>query len=97
FSRDWSSDVCSSDLGKSLAYLIPAAKFARETGERVVISTNTINLQEQLIQKDIPFVSSVFSPDLKAVLVKGWQNYLCLYRYQNEIGRASCRERACIA
>lgn len=69
--------------GKSLAYLIPAALFALQSGERVIISTNTINLQEQLIQKDIPWVQSAFAPELKAVLVKGWQNYLCLQRYEN--------------
>lgn len=71
--------------GKSLAYLIPAVRYALETGERVVISTNTINLQEQLIHKDIPFVRSAFAPDLKATLVKGWHNYLCLHRYQSAL------------
>lgn len=71
--------------GKSLAYLIPAVRFALETGERVVISTNTINLQEQLVHKDIPFVRSAFAPELKVALVKGWQNYLCLHRYHNAL------------
>lgn len=68
--------------GKSLAYLIPAATFAIRSGKRVVISTNTINLQEQLIHKDIPWVQAEVAPELKAVLVKGWHNYLCLYRYE---------------
>src|SRR5690625_2153901 len=71
--------------GKSLAYLIPASEFSLRTGRRVVISTNTINLQEQLIQKDIPCVKQTLFPDLKAVLVKGWQNYVCLYRYDRFI------------
>ena len=71
--------------GKSLAYLFPAVRFALETGERVVVSTNTINLQEQLVHKDIPFVRNVFAPELKVALVKGWQNYLCLHRYQNAL------------
>lgn len=68
--------------GKSLAYLIPAARFALETARRVVVSTNTINLQEQLLHKDIPWVQREIAPELRAVLVKGWQNYLCLYRYE---------------
>ena len=71
--------------GMSLAYLFPAVRFALETGERVVVSTNTINLQEQLVHKDIPFVRNVFAPVLKVALVKGWQNYLCLHRYQNAL------------
>lgn len=69
--------------GKSLAYLVPAALFALHSGKRVVISTNTINLQEQLLHKDIPLVQSVMSAELRACLVKGWRNYLCLYRLQS--------------
>lgn len=66
--------------GKSLAYLVPAALHALQTGEKVVISTNTINLQEQLIYKDIPLVQQLLAPNLQACLVKGWHNYVCLYR-----------------
>lgn len=66
--------------GKSLAYLVPAALYALKTGNKVVISTNTINLQEQLLHKDIPLVQEALAPDLQACLVKGWRNYLCLYR-----------------
>ena len=47
-------------------------------GERTVISTNTINLQEQLIQKDIPMVAKALNIEFKAVLVKGMGNYVCL-------------------
>ncbi|MBT0651604.1 helicase C-terminal domain-containing protein [Geomobilimonas luticola] len=64
--------------GKSLAYLLPAALWATRNKERVVISTNTINLQEQLTRKDIPFLQSHGGLEFKAVLVKGRSNYLCL-------------------
>ncbi len=64
-------------VGKSLAYLIPAAKFALATGRKGVISTHTINLQEQLVRKDIPLVRRILGEDLPAVLLKGRGNYLC--------------------
>ena len=64
-------------VGKSLAYLVPAAKFALETGRKAVISTHTINLQEQLGTKDIPIVRKILGEELPAVLLKGRQNYLC--------------------
>jgi len=64
-------------VGKSLAYLVPAAKFALETGRKGVISTHTINLQEQLVRKDIPLVRKILDEDLPAVLLKGRGNYLC--------------------
>lgn len=66
--------------GKSLAYLIPAMLWAVHTKERTVISTNTITLQEQLLQKDIPIVEKALRINLKAVLVKGMQNYVCLHK-----------------
>ena len=76
-------------VGKSLAYLLPAALFAVSQGQRVVISTNTINLQEQLIGKDIPALKSVLEQSgilepgtLRATLLKGKANYLCLRRWQ---------------
>ena len=75
-------------VGKSLAYLLPAALFAVSTGNRVVVSTNTINLQEQLIGKDIPALQSVLEeagvlePDsLRVAPLKGRANYLCLRRW----------------
>ncbi|RNC70665.1 MAG: helicase [Desulfuromonadales bacterium] len=64
--------------GKSLAYLVPAVLWAIRNKERVVISTNTINLQEQLTKKDIPFLQKHGSLPFRAVLVKGRSNYLCL-------------------
>jgi ATP-dependent DNA helicase DinG len=64
--------------GKSLAYLIPAISWSLANKERVVISTNTINLQEQLVGKDLPLLQGVSGLRCKAVLVKGRSNYLCL-------------------
>jgi ATP-dependent DNA helicase DinG len=66
--------------GKSVAYLLPAAHFAAQNGERVVISTNTINLQDQLYGKDIPDLQRILPVEFKAVLLKGRSNYICLRR-----------------
>lgn len=59
--------------GKTLAYLIPAI----QSGRRVVISTATKSLQEQLFNKDVPFLQKYFAPDLKVALMKGRNNFLC--------------------
>lgn len=67
-------------VGKSLAYLIPSVEWAIRNKERIVISTNTINLQEQLIHKDIPFIQQGLKYEFTAVLMKGRHNYLCLRR-----------------
>lgn len=67
-------------VGKSFAYLIPAMLWALDNKERVVISTGTINLQQQLYEKDIPLACRVLNCDIKAVLIKGRQNYVCLRR-----------------
>jgi len=72
-------------VGKSFAYLIPAFAWAARNKERVVVSTATINLQRQLMDKDIPLVASIFKKKLKAVLVKGRGNYLCRTRLQEAI------------
>ncbi len=66
--------------GKSMAYLLPAAHFATQNGERVVISTNTINLQDQLYGKDIPDLQRILPFEFKAALLKGRSNYICLRR-----------------
>lgn len=66
--------------GKTLSYLVPAINWALKNEERVVISTNTINLQEQLIDKDIPLLYDAFDDDFNYSLVKGMRNYLCLLR-----------------
>ena len=68
--------------GKTLAYLLPAIYWSLQNKERVVVSTNTINLQEQLIKKDIPFLQSVLKEKFEAVLVKGRGNYVCLRKVQ---------------
>jgi len=69
--------------GKSLAYLVPALLWARSNHERVVVSTRTINLQEQLIRKDLPFLRRATGIEFHAVLVKGRSNYLCWRRSEN--------------
>src|ERR1035437_8733609 len=69
--------------GKSLAYLVPAILWAVRNNERVVISTNTINLQEQLIRKDLPFLARHTSVEFKAALIKGRSNYACLRKLEN--------------
>jgi len=66
--------------GKSMAYLLPAIYFAVENGRRVVISSNTINLQDQLVHKDIPDLQRLLPVDFKVALLKGRSNYLCLRR-----------------
>ncbi|WP_238570010.1 ATP-dependent DNA helicase [Treponema phagedenis] len=70
-------------VGKSLAYLIPAIKWALQNKERVVISTGTINLQQQLMEKDLPSAKKIIgkeAKDLKVLLLKGRHNYLCIRR-----------------
>jgi DNA polymerase-3 subunit epsilon/ATP-dependent DNA helicase DinG len=72
-------------IGKSLAYLLPSASYAMANNGRVVISTNTINLQEQLLSQDVPKARQVL-PDganLHAAQLKGRRNYLCLQRWSN--------------
>jgi len=64
-------------VGKSWAYLIPALYWAVQNNERVVISTATINLQDQLIDKDLPLLRDALGVDFRAAVVKGRSNYLC--------------------
>lgn len=66
--------------GKTFSYLIPSIIWAVQNGERVVISTNTINLQEQLIGKDMPFLEESINTQFTYSLVKGMRNYLCILR-----------------
>ncbi|TVP75314.1 MAG: helicase [Gemmatimonadales bacterium] len=66
--------------GKSLAYLLPSALWASRNGERTVISTNTINLQEQLVEKDLPLVAGLTGGEVKWALVKGRGNYISIRR-----------------
>jgi len=74
-------------VGKSFAYLLPAIDHTVRTGERVVISTHTIALQEQLVQKDIPFLRSVYPEKFSAVLLKGRSNYVGLRRLKRTSDR----------
>lgn len=68
--------------GKSLAYLVPASMFAVANGRRVVISTNTITLQEQLFNKDIPILRKALPHDVQVAVLKGRTHYLCLRRWR---------------
>jgi ATP-dependent DNA helicase DinG len=70
-------------VGKSFAYLVPAALFALQNNTRVVISTNTINLQDQLIQRDLPNLSQALDLDFRFAVLKGRSNYLCPRRLEN--------------
>ena len=75
-------------VGKSFAYLVPALAWARANGERTVVSTNTINLQEQLVGKDLPLLRKALSTDDYTptfALLKGWRNYLCLARMHQAV------------
>jgi len=65
--------------GKTLAYLLPAV----ELGRRVVVSTGTKNLQEQLVDKDLPLLARALGRDLSVAVMKGRGNYLCLLRYRS--------------
>ncbi|MDI6709114.1 MAG: helicase C-terminal domain-containing protein [Bacillota bacterium] len=75
--------------GKSLAYLVPAASWAMTRGQRVVVSTHTVNLQEQLLAKDIPLVRAALGRPLRAAVLKGRQHYLCRRRWEQ-----ACRDPA---
>ena len=66
--------------GKTLAYLVPAIAAACGSGARIVISTGTKNLQEQLMDKDIPFLQDVLPAKFRAAVMKGRNNYACLHR-----------------
>ena len=68
-------------VGKSMGYLVPALRWAAANGERTVVSTATIALQEQLVGKDLPFLAGALTDQkVRFALLKGWRNYLCLAR-----------------
>ncbi|CAG0968255.1 partial putative ATP-dependent DNA helicase YoaA, partial [Gammaproteobacteria bacterium] len=74
-------------IGKSLGYLVPALRWAAANGERTIVSTNTINLQEQLVGKDLPFLAAALADQpVRFALLKGWRNYLCLQRLEQAAG-----------
>ncbi len=74
-------------VGKSLGYLVPALRWAAANGERTIVSTNTITLQEQLVAKDLPFLQRALGDQpVRFALLKGWRNYLCLQRLEQATG-----------
>ncbi len=76
-------------VGKSLAYLVPATLFAVEQKKKAIISTQTINLQEQLIHKDIPILKKILPFEFEAALMKGRQNYVCPRRLERALQQSS--------
>src|SRR5438093_5641268 len=72
-------------VGKSLAYLVPSVLFAIERHKKAIVSTHTINLQEQLLHKDIPILKKVLPVEFEAALMKGRQNYLCPRRLERAL------------
>src|SRR3984893_7333536 len=76
-------------VGKSLAYLVPAILFALEQHKKAIVSTHTINLQEQLLYKDIPILKKVLRVEFDATLMKGRQNYICPRRLERALQNAN--------
>ena len=76
-------------VGKSLAYLVPAILFALEQHKKAIVSTHTINLQEQLLNKDIPILKKTLPVEFEAALMKGRQNYLCPRRLQRALEQST--------
>ncbi len=76
-------------VGKSLAYLVPAILFALEQHKKAIVSTHTINLQEQLLHKDIPILKKVLPVEFNAALMKGRQNYICPRRMERALQNAN--------
>ena len=76
-------------VGKSLAYLAPAILFALEKKKKAIVSTHTINLQEQLLNKDIPILKKILPVEFEAALVKGRQNYLCPRRLERALQQSN--------
>jgi DNA polymerase-3 subunit epsilon/ATP-dependent DNA helicase DinG len=86
-------------VGKSFAYLVPAALFAYNNNTRVVVSTNTINLQDQLIKKDIPDLQAALELGVRAAVLKGRVNYLCPRKvgYMRSHGPSNANEMRVLA
>lgn len=74
--------------GKSLAYLVPALFHALSSGEKVVVSTHTIHLQEQIRTRDLPLLSELFPVPFRAALLKGRNHYLCLRKFEHRVSGA---------
>jgi ATP-dependent DNA helicase DinG len=76
-------------VGKSLAYLAPAILFALAQHKKAIVSTHTINLQEQLLYKDIPILKKILPVEFEAALLKGRQNYLCPRRLERALQQSN--------
>ncbi len=76
-------------VGKSIAYLVPSILYAIEQSKKAIISTQTINLQEQLLYKDIPILKKILPVEFEAALMKGRQNYLCPRRLERALQQAT--------
>jgi ATP-dependent DNA helicase DinG len=85
--------------GKSIGYLLPAAFWSNQNGRRVVVSTNTINLQDQLVNKDLPELQRILPFEIRAQVLKGRRNYLCtrLFQQQRHSGPGNADEMAVFA
>src|SRR5580704_15585164 len=91
--RRWEEDrhlvvEAGTGVGKSLAYLVPAILFALEQHKKAIISTHTINLQEQLLLKDIPILKKVLPVEFEVALMKGRQNYICARKLERALQSA---------
>ena len=78
--------------GKSIAYLLPAIHWAVQNGRHVLVSTNTINLQDQLLTKDVPDLQRMLAIEFKAVALKGRANYVCPHRVRQMERRSGLSE-----
>ena len=83
-------------VGKSLAYLVPALSRAL-AGERVIVSTHTLPLQDQLVRRDIPAVQQALGTNVRVTVLKGRTNYLCPRRWQQFRSQLATREEARLA
>ena len=75
-------------IGKTMAYLVPALFWAVENGERIILSTKTKNLQEQLFYSDLPLLRSALNNPFQSVLLKGRSNYLCLNKWYRTVAES---------
>lgn len=68
--------------GKTLAYLLPSLYFAKRKEEPVIISTQTVQLQQQILEKEIPLLQKIMPFSFEAALLKGRKHYLCLHKFE---------------
>lgn len=81
-------------VGKTMAYLLPAVLWALRNKERIVISTRTINLQEQVVLHDLPLLRACLNEDFNACLVKGRGNYICLHKLDRAFSEVTLFEES---